>query len=113
VQGVFVEVGLSPNTGFLGELVRLNEIGEIQVDCASQVELPGLFAAGDVTSVPEKQIIIAAGDGAKAALGAYSFLVRSPEVIDWGQSPPRRSEKWETTPNRSEAHGTDDLLGPI
>ncbi len=113
VQGVFVEVGLSPNTSFLGELLRLNEIGEIQVDCASQVELPGLFAAGDVTSVPEKQIIIAAGDGAKAALGAYSFLVRSPEVVDWGQSPPRRSASWEQVRTGVSASGTDELLGAV
>ncbi|MFQ3550360.1 MAG: FAD-dependent oxidoreductase [Armatimonadota bacterium] len=85
VKGVFVEVGLSPNTSFMGNLVDLNEYGEIPVDCAGRAGLPGLYAAGDVTNVPEKQIIIAAGDGAKSALGVYSYLVRLPNVAeDWG-----------------------------
>ena len=78
VRGVFVEIGLEPSTGFLNGLVRLNKHGEIPVNCAAETGVPGLFAAGDVTDVPEKQIIIAAGDGAKAALGAYSYLVRLP-----------------------------------
>lgn len=80
VKGVFVEVGLSPNTGFLEHLVKLNEYGEVIVDCGGRTGIPGLYAAGDVTTVPEKQIIIAAGDGAKAALGAYSYLVRLPHI---------------------------------
>lgn len=85
VKGVFVEVGLAPNTGFLKDLVELNIYGEIPVDCSAHTTIPGLFAAGDATAVIEKQIIIAAGDGAKAALGAYSYLVRLPEdVTDWG-----------------------------
>lgn len=84
VKGVFVEVGLIPNTDFIKDQIELNEYGEIPVDCAAQTRIPGLYAAGDVTVIPEKQIIIAAGDGAKAALGAYSYLVRLPEVIsDW------------------------------
>ncbi len=78
VRGLFVEIGLVPNTGFLGGLVRLNKYGEIPVNCATETGVVGLYAAGDVTDVPEKQIIIAAGDGAKAALGAYSYLVRLP-----------------------------------
>lgn len=78
VKGIFVEIGLMPNTGFIGGLVRLNRYGEVPVNCAAETGIPGLFAAGDVTDVPEKQIIIAAGDGAKAALGAYSYLVRQP-----------------------------------
>jgi len=77
VEGVFVEIGLTPNTAFLGGLVPLNEYGEIPVDCACQTGIPGLFAAGDVTSVPEKQIIIAAGQGATAALRAYDYLIRT------------------------------------
>lgn len=77
-RGVFVEIGLVPNTGFLDGIVRLNKYGEVPVNCAAETGIPGLFAAGDVTDVPEKQIIIAAGDGAKAALGAYSYLVRLP-----------------------------------
>jgi alkyl hydroperoxide reductase subunit F len=78
VRGIFVEIGLVPNTSFLDGLLRLNKYGEIPVNCATETGIPGLFAAGDVTDVPEKQIIIAAGDGAKAALGAYSYLVRLP-----------------------------------
>lgn len=84
VTGVFVEVGLTPNADFVKGVVRLNPIGEIPVDCAARTGIPGLYAAGDVTDVPEKQIIIAAGDGAKAALGAYSYLVRLPVADDWG-----------------------------
>jgi len=84
VKGVFVEIGLDPNTGFLNGLLTLNENGEIPVNCAGHTGIPGLYAAGDVTAVPEKQIIIAAGDGAKAALGAYSYLVRLPSGSDWG-----------------------------
>ena len=83
VKGVFVEVGLSPNTGFIKNLVTLNEYDEIIVDCGGRTGIPGLFAAGDVTNVPQKQIIIAAGEGAKAALGAYSYLVRLPNSSEW------------------------------
>lgn len=84
VEGVFIEIGLAPNSGCVDGLVRLNAIGEIPVDCAARTGVPGLYAAGDVTDVPEKQIIIAAGDGAKAALGAYSYIVRLPATDDWG-----------------------------
>ncbi|MCE5198985.1 MAG: FAD-dependent oxidoreductase [Armatimonadota bacterium] len=83
VEGVFVEVGLAPNTDFIKDLLPLNEYGEVAVDCAGRTPIPGLYAAGDVTIDPEKQIIIAAGDGAKAALGAYSYLVRLPSATDW------------------------------
>jgi NADH-dependent peroxiredoxin subunit F len=85
VKGIFIEVGLVPNTGFLKDLVMLNKLGEILVDCASRTGVPGLYAAGDATDVPEKQIICAAGDGAKAALGAYSYLVRLPTPTDWAR----------------------------
>lgn len=78
VEGVFVEIGLVPNSDIVKDILRLNPIGEIPVDCASRTGIPGLYAAGDVTDVPDKQIIIAAGDGAKAALGAYSYIVRLP-----------------------------------
>jgi len=76
VKGVFVEIGLCPNTGFLGDMLPLNDYGEIAVNCACETKIPGLFAAGDVTTVPQKQIIIAAGQGATAALCAYNYLVR-------------------------------------
>ena len=83
VKGVFVEIGLTPNTGFVKDLIPLNRYGEIPVDCGARTAVPGLYAAGDVTDVPEKQIICAAGDGAKAALGAYSYLMRLPAAQDW------------------------------
>lgn len=74
VQGVFVEVGLIPNSEFAG-LAERNEAGEIMVDCRSQTSVAGLFAAGDVTNGLDKQIVIAAGDGSKAALAAYEYLL--------------------------------------
>jgi NADH-dependent peroxiredoxin subunit F len=80
VRGIFVEIGLVPNTDFLGDLLELNEWGEIPINCATETKIPGLFAAGDVTNVPEKQIIIAAGEGSKAALRAYSYLIRLPAI---------------------------------
>lgn len=79
VNGIFVEIGLAPNTGFLKGTLPLNEYGEIPVDCECHTGIPGLYAAGDVTTVPEKQIIIAAGHGATAALRAYDFLIRNPK----------------------------------
>ena len=75
VKGVFIEIGLMPNSWFAKDIDK-NENGEIKVNCANETNIPGIFAAGDVTSVPEKQIVIAAGDGAKAALGAFRYLAR-------------------------------------
>ncbi len=76
VQGVFIEIGLIPNSEFAKSLVKLNQIGEIIVDYGNHTNIPGLFAAGDASSVPEKQIIIAAGEGAKATLTAHQYLMR-------------------------------------
>jgi len=76
VKGVFVEIGLVPNSEFAKEVVELNEQGEVVVDCRTRTNVPGIFAAGDVTNGPDKQIVIAAGDGAKAALIAYEYLLR-------------------------------------
>jgi len=76
VGGIFIEVGLIPNSEPFKEVVRLNSLGEIEVSCANETDVPGLFAAGDVTNVPEKQIIVAAGEGAKAALQARRYLQR-------------------------------------
>jgi alkyl hydroperoxide reductase subunit F len=75
VQGVFVEAGLAPNSEFARGMVVLNDVGEVMVNCKGQTDIPGVFAAGDVTTVPDKQIIIAAGEGAKAALAAYEYLL--------------------------------------
>jgi alkyl hydroperoxide reductase subunit F len=76
VQGIFVEIGLIPNSEFAAELDK-NALGEIRVNCRTETSIPGIFAAGDVTDVPEKQIIIAAGDGAKASLGAFRYLAQN------------------------------------
>jgi alkyl hydroperoxide reductase subunit F len=75
VQGVFVEIGSLPNSEIV-DFVEKNQGGEIIVNCACETSFPGLFAAGDVTNVPEKQIIIAAGEGCKAALSAFRYLSR-------------------------------------
>lgn len=76
VQGVFVEIGLVPNSGLVDGLVNVNKRREIIVDCQCRTNIPGLLAAGDVTTVPEKQIVIAAGEGAKATLEAYAYLLK-------------------------------------
>ena len=76
VTGVFVEIGLIPNSDPVKELLPLNKLGEVPVSCFCETTVPGLYAAGDVTDVPEKQIIIAAGEGAKAALQAHRYLQR-------------------------------------
>ncbi|HLT98457.1 MAG TPA: alkyl hydroperoxide reductase subunit F [Burkholderiaceae bacterium] len=77
LEGVFVQIGLVPNTEWLKDSVSLSRFGEIEVDAKGQTSLPGVFAAGDATTVPYKQIIIAAGEGAKAALSAFDHLIRS------------------------------------
>jgi alkyl hydroperoxide reductase subunit F len=74
-DGVFIEIGLISNVDPVRGLVGLNHRGEIEVDCTCRTSVDGMFAAGDVTNVPFKQIIIAAGEGAKAALAAYDYLV--------------------------------------
>jgi NADH-dependent peroxiredoxin subunit F len=81
LEGVFVQIGLVPNTEWLKGTVELSRHGEIIVDAKGRTSLPGVFAAGDATTVPFKQIIIAAGDGAKAALGAFEHLIRSPAPL--------------------------------
>lgn len=74
VGGVFVEIGLLPNVSFVKDLVQLNEKGEIVVDDLCRTSVCGIFAAGDVTDVPQKQIVVAAGEGAKAAMSAYTYI---------------------------------------
>jgi alkyl hydroperoxide reductase subunit F len=77
LEGVFVQIGLVPNTEWLKGTVALSRHGEIEVDARGQTSVPGVFAAGDVTTVPYKQIVIAVGEGAKAALSAFDHLIRS------------------------------------
>ncbi len=80
LAGVFVQIGLVPNTEWLKGTVELSKYGEIIVDARGATSLPGVFAAGDATTVPYKQIVIAAGDGAKAALSAFDHLIRTPRA---------------------------------
>lgn len=77
VEGIFVQIGLLPSTDWLEGTVELAPTNEIVVDAKGQTSVPGVFAAGDATTVPFKQIIIATGDGAKAALGAFEHLIRA------------------------------------
>ena len=78
LEGVFVQIGLVPNTEWLKGTVELSKFGEIMVDAKGHTNVPGVFAAGDCTTVPYKQIVIAAGEGAKAALSAFDHLIRLP-----------------------------------
>ena len=78
LEGVFVQIGLVPNTEFVKGTVELSKYGEIVVDAKCHTNVLGVFAAGDVTTVPYKQIVIAAGEGAKAALSAFDYLIRTP-----------------------------------
>lgn len=79
IEGIFVQIGLLPNTGFVQGTVKLTEpMHEIEIDAYGKTNVPGVFAAGDCTNVPYKQIIIAAGEGAKAALSAFDYLIRTP-----------------------------------
>jgi alkyl hydroperoxide reductase subunit F len=80
MEGVFVQIGLVPNTEWLKGTLELSRHGEIMVDAKGATSLPGVFAAGDATTVPYKQIIIATGDGAKAALSAFDHLMRLPSA---------------------------------
>jgi alkyl hydroperoxide reductase subunit F len=77
LEGIFVQIGLLPNTDWLKGTLALSPRGEIEVDARGQTSLPGVFAAGDCTTVPFKQIIIAMGEGAKASLAAFDHLIRS------------------------------------
>ena len=81
LAGVFVQIGLVPNTEFLKGTLELSKYGEIIIDAKCHTSLPGVFAAGDVTTVPFKQIVIAAGEGSKAALSAFDHLIRSPLAV--------------------------------
>jgi len=77
LEGIFVQIGLLPNTDFLKGTLELSRFGEIIVDAKGQTSVPGVFTAGDCTTVPYKQIIIAMGEGAKASLSAFDHLIRT------------------------------------
>ncbi|NCT80220.1 alkyl hydroperoxide reductase subunit F [Pseudomonas stutzeri] len=77
LEGIFVQIGLLPNSEWLKGTLELSRFGEIIVDAKGQTSIPGVFAAGDVTTVPYKQIVIAVGEGAKASLSAFDHLIRA------------------------------------
>ncbi|HMN57956.1 MAG TPA: FAD-dependent oxidoreductase, partial [Ottowia sp.] len=78
LEGVFVQIGLVPNTEWLGDTVKRSKFGEIEVNARGETSVPGVFAAGDCTTVPYKQIVVAAGAGSTAALSAFDYLIRTP-----------------------------------
>ena len=78
LEGIFVQIGLVPNTEWLKGTIALSPRGEIEIDARGETSIPGVFAAGDATTVPYKQIIIATGAGATAALSAFDYLIRLP-----------------------------------
>ncbi len=77
LEGIFVQIGLLPNTDFLRDTLQLSPRGEIEINAHGETSVPGIFAAGDATTAPYKQIIIAMGEGAKASLGAFDYLIRN------------------------------------
>ena len=81
LEGIFVQIGLLPNAEWLEDCVKLSPRGEIEVDAGGRTSVAGVFAAGDVTTSPFKQIVIAMGDGAKAALSAFDHLIRLPAPV--------------------------------
>jgi alkyl hydroperoxide reductase subunit F len=86
LEGIFVQIGLMPNTEWLVGTLALSPRGEIEVDARGATSVPGVFAAGDVTTVPYKQIVIAMGSGATAALSAFDYLIRLPATQDIQQA---------------------------
>ncbi|MFO7326324.1 MAG: FAD-dependent oxidoreductase, partial [Pseudomonadota bacterium] len=80
LAGVFVQIGLVPNTDWLKGTLALTDRGEIEIDERGQTSVHGVFAAGDCTTVPFKQIVVAMGEGSKAALGAFEYMMRTPLV---------------------------------
>ncbi|TRD11735.1 alkyl hydroperoxide reductase subunit F [Erythrobacter insulae] len=87
LEGVFIQIGLVPNTEWLKETgLELSKYGEIIIDQHGATNLPGIYAAGDATTVPDKQIVVAMGEGAKAGLGAFDYLIRNEPVEDIAQA---------------------------
>ncbi len=77
VDGIFVELGLLPHSELVSGLATVDEQGHVVVNCGAETSVPGLYAAGDVTQLPAEQVVIAIGEGAKAALAAYEYLMRT------------------------------------
>lgn len=82
LEGIFVQIGLVPNTEWLKGTVALSDRGEIEINAKGETSVPGVLAAGDCTTVPYKQIVIAMGEGSKAALSAFDYLIRTPAPAD-------------------------------
>jgi len=82
LEGIFVQIGLVPNTEWLKDIIALSPRGEIEIDHRGETSQPGIFAAGDATTVPYKQIVIAMGAGSTAALSAFDYLIRLPSEED-------------------------------
>ena len=76
IDGIFVEIGLTPNSEFVKGFVETNKFGEIIINEKNMTNIKGIFAAGDVSTVPQKQVVISVGEGAKAALGAFEYLIK-------------------------------------
>ena len=76
VNGVFIQIGLAPNSYLFKDMVNITKYGEIEIDGNARTNVPGIYAAGDVTTVPFKQIIVSMGEGAKAALSAFDDKIR-------------------------------------
>ena len=76
IDGVFIEIGLSPKSDLVKGLVELNKMGEIVINEYNMTSVKGIFAAGDVTAIKQKQIVVAIGEGAKAALGAFEYIIK-------------------------------------
>ncbi|WP_336972491.1 alkyl hydroperoxide reductase subunit F [Sphingobium aromaticiconvertens] len=86
LEGIFVQIGLVPNTEWLKDAIALSPRGEIEIDARGETSQPGIFAAGDVTTVPYKQIVIAMGAGSTAALSAFDYLIRLPAAEEAAQA---------------------------
>ena len=82
LDGIFVQIGLIPNSNFLNDLVEKTQFGEIIIDEKCQTSAAGIFACGDVTTVPYKQIIIAMGEGSKASLSAFEYLLTEGDRLE-------------------------------
>ncbi len=86
LEGIFVQIGLVPNTEWLKDTIALSPRGEIEIDVRGETSQPGIFAAGDCTTVPYKQIVIAMGAGSTAALSAFDYLIRLPAAEETAQA---------------------------